>query len=468
MDQSKLGGAEGAAELFRRFRGEGLIPLDGGFYPVVHYPGITMYPKTGEEEVFKGYAPPPGGAVSVYAHIPFCSHYCNFCHYPVMTGAAEAEKDRYLAAISAETALYRRRLGLERPKTTSVLVGGGTPTFLTPVQLERFLKDFTTQLDFSSCTQFSYDVDPGTLLGAEGAGRLKILKDHGVSRLTIGIQSFDDGVLKAMNRAHNSREGLEAIEAARKAGFRLNIEFIYGYPGDTPETWAGTMRLAAAAGVEEIQVYRIKLIPYGDHAGFFSRKTPAVDIETVFRMKAAAVEILGLAGYRENLRRVFSRDPAEFSRYADDQCCGLTDQISLGLTAFSSLRDRFTLNTRDIKEYYSLIAAGKLPVNRGLIRAPAAQAVWAFVLPLKNRKVHKAYFNRLIGGLPEELFGGRIRDLKEAGLLEGNERTLELPPDGALLADEVCHQFYQKEFMPFPPEAYAPGRLNPYRAGEAG
>lgn len=466
MDHSRIGGAAGAAELFRRFTEDGLIPLDGGFYPVVHYPGITMYPKTGEAEVFKGYAPPPGGAVSVYVHIPFCARYCNFCHYPVMTGAAEAEKDRYLAAISAETALYKRRLGLERPKTTSVLIGGGTPTCLTPAQLERFLKDLTARLDFSSCTQFSYDVDPGTLLGAEGAKRLKILKDYGVGRLTIGVQSFDDGVLKAMNRAHGAREALESIEAARKAGFKLNIEFIYGYPGDTPETWAGTMRRAAATGVEEIQIYRIKLIPYGDHAGFFSRKAAAVDVGTVFRMKAAAAEILGLAGYNENLRRVFSKEPAEFSRYADDQCCGLTDQIGLGLTAFSSLRDRFTLNTRDLKEYYSLIAGGRLPVNRGLVRGPEAQAVWAFVLPLKNRKVHKAYFKRLTGRLPEELFGGRIRDLKEAGLLAEDGRTLELTPAGAFLADEVCHQFYQNEFMPFPPAAYAPGGLNPYRRDE--
>ncbi|MEI7530241.1 MAG: radical SAM protein, partial [Elusimicrobiota bacterium] len=251
MDYSRLGGPEGAARLFHRFRGAGLIPLDGGFYPVVHYPGITMYPRTGEEEVFEGYTPPSGGAVSVYAHIPFCSRYCNFCHYPVMPGAAEEEKDRYLAAISAETALYRRRLGLERPKATSVLVGGGTPTCLTPAQLARFLKDLTAQLYLSACTQFSYGVDPGTLLGAEGAERLRILRDRGVGRLTIGIQSFDDGVLKAMNRGHGAREALAAIEAARGAGFKLNLEFIYGYPGDTPETWGETMRRAAATGVAE-------------------------------------------------------------------------------------------------------------------------------------------------------------------------------------------------------------------------
>lgn len=430
---------------------------------MVHYPGITQYPKAGDEEVLKTYTAPPAGAVSVYAHIPFCTRYCNFCHYPVMTGASEAEKDRYLAAISAETALYRQRLGLERPKTTSVLVGGGTPTCLTPSQLERFLKDLTAQFDFSTCTQFSYDVDPGTLLGAEGAERLKILKAHGVGRLTIGVQSFDDKVLASMNRAHNAQTALAAIEAARSAGFRLNLEFIYGYPGDTPETWAATMRRAAATGAGELQVYRIKLIPYGDHSGFFSRKGVAVDTETVFRMKAAATEIMELAGYRETLRRVFSKDPAEFSLYADDQCCGLTDQIGLGLTAFSSLRDRFTLNTQDIEEYYKLIASGRLPVNRGLVRTKAAQAVWALVLPLKNRKVIKSYFKRITGSLPEELFGSRIRDLKAAGLLTEDARTLELTAEGAFLADEVCHQFYQQEFMPFPKEAYAGGPLNPYR-----
>lgn len=450
---------------FRRLRALGLIPLDGDFYPVVHYPGITMYPRASEEDVFRGYTAPPGGKVSVYVHIPFCGRYCNFCHYPVKIGASDEDKAAYLAALSREAGLYRRRLGLDRPKATSVLVGGGTPTCLTPELLAGFLRDLHRQFDLAAA-QFSFDVDPGTLLGPEGAERLKLLRAHGVGRLTIGIQSLDDGVLKRMNRAHDAAAALRAVEAARAAGFKLNLEFIYGYPGDTMTAWAATMRGAVKLGAEELQIYRIKLIPYGDHAGFLSRSggPPRTPVEEVFRMKQAAILILEEAGYRENLRRVYSRDPADYSRYAHDQCCGLADQIGLGLTAFSSLRDRFVLPTQDLQEYYALIAAGKLPVNRGLIRDAAAQAAWAFVLPLKNRRVVKGHFRRMTGRLPEELFGQRIARLKEAGLLLEDAAKLELTPEGAFFADEVCHQFYQREFLPFGPAAYAPGPLNPYNA----
>jgi len=449
---------------FRRLQALGLIPLDGDFYPVVHYPGITMYPPAGEEDLFRGYTPPADGRISVYVHIPFCGRRCHFCHYPVTVGASDGDKAAYLDALALEARLYRRRLGLDRPKVSSVLVGGGTPTFLPPALLARFLEDFTSQFDLSGAPQFSYDVDPGTLLGPEGGERLRILKAHGVGRLTIGLQSLDDGVLGRMNRAHDSAAALRAVEAARAAGFKLNIEFIYGYPGDTMETWTATVRRAAALGVEEVQLYRIKLIPYGDHAGFFSRGVarPQTPPEEVFRMKQAAQLLLEEAGYTENLRRVFSKDPADFSRYAHDQCCGLVDQIGLGLTAFSSLRDRFALPTADLKEYYALLAAGRLPVNRGLVRGAAAQAVWAFVLPLKNRRVIKGHFKRLTGRLPGEIFGARIARLKEAGLLYEDAAKLELTPEGAFFADEVCHQFYQPEFMPFGRGAYAPGPLNPY------
>lgn len=445
----------------------GLLCLDGQFFPSVHYPPITMYPPVTEETLFSGYTPPPDGLFSVYAHIPFCMRHCLFCHYPVKLGELREEKDRYLASLENETDIYMRRLGLDKIKARSVLVGGGSPTYLTTAQLKRFLASFTARVDLSPCVQFSYDVDPVTLLGAEGAERLKILKAYGVHRLTIGIQSFDDAILKKMNRPHDARQALESVLKAQLAGFKINIEFIYGYPGQSLQSWKETVEKSVRLGVDEIQLYRLKVIPYGDRTGSITRKFSVrpgdfIALEQMMRMKVLAAQILAGSGYSENLTRVFSRTSSDFSRYAADQCCNLFDQIGLGLTAFSSLRDRFILNTQDFEEYYSLVSRGRLPLNRGLVRTRDDQSRWALVLPLKNRKVFKNHYKRVAGVSLDEMFRVKIQKLKEFKLLSEDDKTLALTERGRVFADEVCHQFHRPECMPFPASAYAHGDLHPY------
>ena len=172
-----------------RLRELGIVAKSADFSPSgVHYPPITRYDAISEDEMFAGYSLPPDGRVDVYAHIPFCKTRCTFCHYPLKLGPRMVEeKDRYLAALETEMDLYLRRLGVERLQPRSILVGGGTPTYLTPQQLRRFLESFNKRVDLLSSSQFSYDVDPNTLLGEDGAERLRLMRAFGVHRLTIGV-----------------------------------------------------------------------------------------------------------------------------------------------------------------------------------------------------------------------------------------------------------------------------------------
>jgi len=454
---------------FEKLKNEGLIPLNGQFYPAVHYPGITMYPPINENELFKGYANPKNGLFSIYVHIPFCRRYCSFCHYPVKTGAlaSEQERDYYLNSLKEEIDIYIKRLGLGVIKASSVLFGGGTPTHLTLRQLNEFLRFFTSKVDLRHCRQFSYDVDPSTITGREGIERLKLMKSYGGDRITLGIQSLDDAVLKKMNRPHNRDEAIKAIKESKKAGFKLNLEFIYGFPGQSVESWVDTIKQAVELGVEEIQLYRIKIIPYGDHMSAMTGAYKVwpdsfTPIEQVILMKQLAILILNENGYQENLGRVFTKNKNDFSRYADEQCCRLYDQIGFGLTAFSSLRDRFALNTQDFKLYYFLINQGKLPINRGLIRDKDTQLRWALILPLKNREVYKPDFEKITGVSPNEIFSKKIQKLKDFGLLQEDDKTLALSTLGRFFADEVCQQFYYPKYLPFAQAEYAAGELNPY------
>ncbi|MBD3426644.1 MAG: radical SAM protein [Candidatus Omnitrophica bacterium] len=454
-------------EDFKRFQQEGLIPLDGDFFPSVHYPPITMYPPISEKDLFRTYTNPPDGLFDLYAHLPFCIQHCTFCHYPVKVGELEEEKDRYLDALEKEMDIYMRLLGLEKIKARSILVGGGTPTYLSPAQLERFLEFFTSRLDTSSLTQFTYDVDPPTLLGEEGAQRLKLMRDFGVSRLTIGLQSLDDEVLDKMNRPHTAKEAVESVEASRRAGFTNNIEFIFGYEGQSLENWTEMMERAVGLDTEEVQLYRLKVVPYGDFEGPVKRKyiqntESFPSPEEAIMMKQIAISILNENGYSENLRRVFTKKRDDYSHYADNQCCKLRDEVGFGLTAFSSLRDRFALNTQNFKEYYDMVSRERLPVNRGLVRTRDDQLRWALVLPLKNREIYKSLYEMRTGASLDEVFRKKIEKLKRFGLLYENEKLLRLTELGAFFADEVCEQFHHPDYIPFPRENYARGQLYPY------
>jgi oxygen-independent coproporphyrinogen III oxidase len=471
LTEDLLTHARSRLEDLDRLRAAGLIVKNADFYPSgVHYPPITKYTPISEDEMFAGYTMPEDGRLDVYAHIPFCRQRCTFCHYPLKLGPKMVEeKDRYLAAMEIEMDLYLRRLGLDRITPRSILVGGGTPTFLTPEQLKRFLVSFDKRVDLHASTQFSYDVDPNNFLGDEGLERMRIMRDHGVHRVTIGIQSFNPTVLRLMNRHHGRDEALRSIELSLAAGFEVNIEFIFGYPGQDLENWAEGIEEACNLGVTEIQLYRLKIDAYGDYQGPIKQyldKYPdrVVSNETAIMMKQVAHDILNKHGYHENvLRRVFSKGPQHYSHYAHNQCCRLIDQIGIGLTAFSSLRNRFVLNTDDFNDYYARIERGELPCNRGLVRGLEEQMRWAMILPLKNRTVRRLEFEARTGLKLEQAWPEKIARLKAEGLIEDTRWGISLTTTGKFFADEVVQQFFDPKELPFPADAYADGPLHPLR-----
>jgi oxygen-independent coproporphyrinogen-3 oxidase len=275
---------------------------------------------------------------------------------------------------------------------------------------------------------------------------------------------MDDTILKHMNRGHGVREIIDSIEACRKAGFDdICIEYIYGYPNQSMQTWIETIQGAIATGVEEIQLYRLKIVPYGDARGPIEtlyRKHPEQfpPLEDVLTMKQVAILLLNQAGYHENLTRVFTREPKYSSHYAFDQCCRLLDCLGIGLSAFSSLHDRFCINPDSMKVYADRIRSGHLPLNRGLVRDTDDALRWHFLLPLKNTWLIKKDYTAQTGH-SVDVFRPEMDALAAAGLLVEDDQTVKLTTKGRFFADEVCTQFHHPRYMPFPRESYLDGPL---------
>lgn len=455
---------------FQQFQQLGLIPRHGDFSPAgVHYPPITNYPPIDQNLAYEGFNEMEKGKFDVYVHIPFCQRRCLFCHYPSHYHCGDSEKDIYLDHLEMEMKNWLAFRGLDKIKSRTILMGGGTPTDLSPRQLERFLTFFSKYVDINSCVQFNYDVDPSTLVGDVGLERLKIIRDFQGDRLTIGVQSLNDDVLRKMNRSHNVATAKESIENCMRMGFKVNIEFIYGHPGETLENWIDVIDEACNLGVDEIQLYRLKIEPYGDQEGTIKKfaaykQGELISVEDTIRMKEISDLILDEYGYKENLRRVFTKDKRNISLYAYNQCCRLKDEVGFGLSAFSSLHDRFMINTPNFDEYYQRTESGLIAANRCLIRNADQQIRWSIILPLKNYFIDKNLFKKMNGVGLETVFQKQFALLKEFGLMKEDEKAVRLTKKGAFYSDELVHLFYEDQHQSFPPQDFNCGCLNPYNS----
>ena len=452
----------------------GLLPRHDLFFPAIYYPPLTMYPKNTAERALKDFKWENRDRTCLYIHIPQCPSRCTYCHWVISLSNSSADIDRYLDHLEKEMDLWEARLGGKTISPSSVLIGGGTPTILSVAQMQRLMRSLTSRFDLSRCRQFTCEAEPATLLGSAGLDKLKVLKDFGLDRISMGVQSFDDQALRYMARPHSSQEARAAVKQIRLAGIgSISIDLIYGFPGDTAEKWVETLETALTTDIDAYQLYRLRVVPHGDKVGAIKgiyEKTADVfpSLEQTYVMKALGRLVSQEHGFGENLRRIFSRSPRHISFYLRDYGCRTYDNLGLGVSSWSSLGDRFLLNTgENLKTYYDAVGAGRLPIDRGLIRTTDEKRRLALILPLKSYGVSKARYRETMGVDLGEVFGSRIGPLKEYGLLEEDERKLALTARGGFFADEVMMQFYEPKYLPFPRTGYSEGVLNPHRRAAA-
>ncbi len=449
-------------------RESGLLPGDGNkFFPVIGYPPLTMFRDMDQGPLFENLDLRPASPTIAYAHIPFCPSRCTFCHWITKTKSKADAVDEYLDHLAQEMALYRSNMGVDAIPARSVLIGGGTPTYLDPKQMERFLRDFTRHFDLSACSQFSMEAEPTTLLGREGLEKLRIMKDYGVDRISLGVQSFDDDVLGAMGRTHSNADTLESIRQMRRAGIdNIAIDLIYAYPNQTVEQWVEGMLTAVSLDIESYQLYRLRIRQHGDRQGNIlqvQQKKPDrfPKADEIQLMKYLGIMISERHGFDEHQTRIFARQADDISHYLRDWCCDLTDVTGVGVSAWSNLRGVFSLNEgdADLENYYRHIREGRVSVNRGKIRSADDERRRCFILPLKNTRVSKRVFSERTGEQVEAAFGPQMAWLEGLGLLAQDAEHVWLTRRGRFFADEVATQFFDPNYLPFPEVVRAPDGL---------
>jgi oxygen-independent coproporphyrinogen-3 oxidase len=434
-----------------------VLPADGRFVPVITYPSLTQYGPLDAREVVARRLLASTGPMAVYIHVPFCFFRCSYCHWDVRVNPPLAEVDRFLAALDREMAQMCRTLGVDRIAASSVLIGGGTPTWLDPGRLGGLLDSLHRHVDVSACRQFSVEAEPSSLLGEVGASRLRQMIERGVDRISLGVQSFEDAILTRMGRKHTGADCFAAVDAIRAAGFAsLSLDLIYGYPGQSVDDWAHSLLEAVRSGADAWQLYRLRIERHGDVQGRILEEFREKNDEFPARTRADLMKAIGNVvsvghGRDEHFTRIFATTPAHVTQYMADYCIRLTDVAGFGPSSWSNYGRVFTQNIAvDLDGYVRAIEAGLPPFDRGLIRDSDTDARRSVVSPLKNGQVSQRAFRERLGFDADTYFAPAIAHLEAHGLLERNARALRLTPRGRFVADESVMAFYQRRYLPYP------------------
>lgn len=395
---------------------------------------------------------------ALYAHVPFCRSRCTYCGFVSTNHHSEFERDNYLELLR-RNADYLAARGLFAGRKASLLyIGGGTPTVLSPPELRRLTQWLTGLLPLEDGLEFTCEGHPRSLLGTEGQERLATLVEGGVNRLSLGVQDFVPAVLKVCNRRHTFEEVLEAVQRARDAGVRtINLDFLYGLPGQSPESWHCTLGRALELRPENLTAYRICFKPGTTLARLGEDKFP--DEGACDQMRWDAIETLTRAGYVHILANQFAVAgymfydefalPAHTYRYEVENCLPSRDTIGLGVSAYSLLADRRFYNFRSRDEYDRAVI-GKESVLAAAFRvSPPEQQVRMLLVGLRRPAlgVDKAAFRAHFGCELDQCFEAIIAELVNRGLAQNSPRRFRLTAKGLRRPgsiDEICRPLYEE------------------------
>jgi oxygen-independent coproporphyrinogen-3 oxidase len=250
---------------------------------------------------------------SVYVHIPFCLSKCRYCGFNSVPLADYAVFESYCGALIGEIRGWTPAVD----QLSTLYLGGGTPSLLSAAQLRMILGTITAKAALAPGAELTVEANPETL----DAAKLAALRDLGCNRLSIGVQSFDDGLLRLMGRPHDARQAVRAFEGARHAGFdNIGVDLIFGLPGQTRQQWEGDLEAALRLQPEHVSLYSLT---YEKNSEFGILKSEgkihpvAEDLET--EMYLAAIERMVAAGYAHYEVSNFAR-PGRESRHNLNYC----------------------------------------------------------------------------------------------------------------------------------------------------
>jgi oxygen-independent coproporphyrinogen-3 oxidase len=418
-----------------------------GSYFVANYPPFSTWSPTNVPEALTALATPPkpGQKLGLYLHIPFCRKRCKFCYFRVYTDKNANEVDTYIETLAREVALYAHQPGIGGREFEFVYFGGGTPSFLSDAQLQRLIGKISEFWTWQAAKEVTFECEPGTLKEA----KLKTIKSIGVTRLSLGVENFDDEILSLNGRAHKSPEIFRAYQWARDTGFaQINIDLIAGMLGQTEDKWKATIARAIEIDPDSVTIYQMEL----PHNTVISKEAKAHHTEpqiAPWAVKRAWVDYafkqFEAAGYEISSAYTVVKPERHAGFVYRDALWHGNDMIGTGVASFSHFGGVHYQNVDTWEQYVERIAKGELPINRALKVTPHQLLIRETILQLKLGHLNAAYFREKFAVDIQTEFAEAFASLIADNYATREGDTIHLTRDGLLRVDSLLPRFFEPE-----------------------
>ncbi|HEV3003095.1 MAG TPA: radical SAM family heme chaperone HemW [Pirellulales bacterium] len=372
---------------------------------------------------------------AAYIHVPFCARRCGYCSFTLIAGRDELV-ERYLAALACELSW------LERPRPVETLfIGGGTPTHLPPAALARLLTLVRQWFTLSEGFEFSVEANPAGLDEA----RLAVLAEFGVTRISLGAQSFDADKLRRLERDHQPADVARSFALARRWLPSVSLDLIFAAPDETLSVWQNDLAAALRLRPEHVSTYGLT---YERGTTFWGKmlagRLARTDEETERVMYAAAIDTLSAADYEHYEVSNFAR-PGRRCRHNEVYWAG-DEYFAAGPGAARYVAGRREVNHRSTTTWLKRILAGRSPVAESEMLSPEERAREALVLGLRRlRGVGRKSFAGRTGFEIDDLVGPALRRYVELGLLVDDQDRVRLSRTGLFVSDALWPAFLKKD-----------------------
>ena len=371
---------------------------------------------------------------SAYIHIPFCHHICHYCDFNKVFMKGQPVDD-YLDALAKEMELTVQG---DQDILDTIFVGGGTPTALDERQLGKLVQSIQDKLNFNRETEYTFEANPGDL----SKEKLAILKDAGVNRLSFGVQTFNDELLKKIGRSHRAKDVFESIENAKAAGFEnISIDLIYSLPGQTKHDFIESINTALSLGLVHYSGYSLIIEPKTVFYNLMQKgklPLPGEDAEAeMYETLMEHMEKNGLHQYEISNFAVAGYESRHNLTYWNND-----EYYGFGAGAHSYVKGMRQSNYGPLKKYMEPISAGELPImDSHRVTLEESMEEEMFLGLRKTKGVSVRRFEEKFGNNPMQIFSSQIDDWTKKGLLKTENDTICLTRQGRLLGNEVFQSF---------------------------
>jgi oxygen-independent coproporphyrinogen-3 oxidase len=419
-----------------------------GSYFVANYPPFSVWTKEDVESAARPALqaePVAGVPLGLYLHIPFCRKRCHFCYFRVYTDKNAQEVEDYLDVLVREFELYSQLPAIAGRKPNFVYFGGGTPSFLSTRQLESLVSRLDAIAAWKDAEEVTFECEPGTLNEA----KITSIRRMGVTRLSLGIENFNDQILEANGRAHRSAEIFKAYEFARSVDFpQINIDLIAGMLGESDENWHACIDATLKLSPDSVTIYQMEL-PFnttisGDRLKGTGRfNEPLANWATKRRWMKEAFEALESAGYHIGSAYTATKDPSRTRFVYTNRLWQGADMAGLGVASFGHINGVHIQNFDTWETYSAAVRRGEIPLSRAYRPSDEERMIREFVLQLKRGSLQPSYFEEKYGVNILKRFQEQLQSLADAGYLAAaTERAVSLTREGLLRVDSLLPRFF--------------------------